>query len=112
VPEVPEEPPEPLGAAHHAVRDDEHALADPRTGSRRREVVRIGQRVPPALPGRSREVLVDVEERRAGDVPLEVELTSALRVAELPPAVDELVARGYQFPPGDDGSGTFAGWTT
>jgi hypothetical protein len=39
------------------------------------------------------QILVDVEKRRTGDVPLEVELSPLAGTAELPPAVDELVAR-------------------
>ena len=64
-----------------------------------------------APAGRRREVAVDVEKRRARDVPGEVELASACRVGDVPAAVDELVAR-YQLPSGDGGSGTEAGWIT
>src|SRR4029077_7526185 len=37
------------------------------------------------------EVTLDVEKGRAGNVSLQVELASTTRLAELPPAVDELV---------------------
>jgi hypothetical protein len=47
--------------------------------------------MPPAFARRSREVLVDVEEGRAGDVSGEKELTPAAGRAQLPAAVDELV---------------------
>jgi hypothetical protein len=43
-------------------------------------------------PGRGGEVLVDVEEGGAGDVPGEVELAAAARAAELPAAIHELVS--------------------
>jgi hypothetical protein len=43
------------------------------------------------LDGEVREILVDVEERGAGDVAREVELAAAAGVAELVAAVDELV---------------------
>jgi hypothetical protein len=59
--------------------------------------------------GRSRKVCVDVEEARAGDVPGEVEVAAAPRLPQLPSAVDELVAQGYQLPAGEGGSGTEAG---
>ena len=64
-----------------------------------------------ALAGRRREVAVDVEERRAGNVSGEVELAAARRVGDVPAAVDELVVR-YQLPSGDGGNGTEAGWIT
>ena len=73
VAEVAEQPPEPLGAAHAAVGDDEDAVADARARRCPGEALGRRQRVA-ALPG-SRpvgEVVVDVEERSAGDVPLEV----------------------------------------
>jgi hypothetical protein len=91
VTEVAQEPPEPLGASHRPVRDDEDAGADPGPACSRRERRRRGKRVP-ALAGRCREVLLDVEERGAGNVAGEIELAPPLRVAELPPTVDELVA--------------------
>jgi hypothetical protein len=49
--------------------------------------------MPPALSGRPGQIGIDVEEARARDVPLEVELAAALGVAELPAAIDELVAQ-------------------
>ena len=94
VPEVPQQPPQPLGAAHASVRDDEHVLADPRPGRDVGEAVRGGQRVPPFAGARAvGQILVDVEERRARDVALEVDPAAVRRVGELPPAVDELVAQ-------------------
>ena len=48
----------------------------------------------PALARRRGEVLVHVQERGAGNVPGEVELPAASGVAEIPAAVDELVAHG------------------
>jgi hypothetical protein len=44
------------------------------------------------LNGDVRKVLVHIQEGRARDMALEVELAASLRVALLPPAVDELVA--------------------
>jgi hypothetical protein len=51
-----------------------------------------------ALPGSRAigEVVVDVEERSAGDVPLEVRAAAVLGVGEVPAAVDELVAQGRE----------------
>ena len=68
--------------------------------------------MPTAWAGRRRQVGVDVEKARAGDVTLEVELPSASRLTQLPPTIDELVARLYQLPSGDGGSGTSSGWIT
>src|SRR5205823_5521948 len=92
LPEVPQEPPEALGSAHRAVRDHEHSLADSRPGSSRREVVRMGKRMPSSPAGRGREVLVHVEKRRARNVPLEVELAPTVPVTKVPATIDELVA--------------------
>ena len=39
------------------------------------------------------ELALHVQERRAGDVAREIELAAAFRLAELPPAIDELVAQ-------------------
>ena len=66
----------------------------------------------PARTRRRREVGVDVEEARAGNVPRDVQLTAALGAPELPTAVDELVAQAYQLPAGDGGKGSDAGWIT
>ena len=68
--------------------------------------------MPSARAGRRRQVRVDVEEARAGDMSLEIELASAAGVPELPTAVDELVAQAYQLPPGDGGNATEGGWMT
>src|SRR5690606_19166354 len=92
VPEVAQEPPEPLRAAERAVGDDEDAGLDPGASGRGRERLRVGQRVAPAGPGRPGEVALDVEERGAGHVPGEVPLPAPGRVVEGPAAVDEPVA--------------------
>ncbi len=63
-----------------------------------------------ALPRRSRQIAVDIEEARAWDVAPEVQLATTLGISELPTAVDELVAQGYQLPAGDGGNGTEDGW--
>ena len=68
VAEMPEQPPEPLGAAERAVGDHEHAGLDPTPGRRRRELLGARERVAAARPGGRREVALDVDERRAGDV--------------------------------------------
>ena len=47
VPEMAKQPPEPFGAAHISVRNDEDSLAYARPSCGRREPVGIGQRVPP-----------------------------------------------------------------
>jgi hypothetical protein len=51
--------------------------------------------VPASLcPARgSGKLALDVEERRTRDVPREVELVPAIELAELPAAVDELIAQ-------------------
>jgi hypothetical protein len=48
------------------------------------------------LDGEVGEVLVDVEERGARDVALEIELEASAGAAELPAAVDELVAQSAE----------------
>ena len=68
--------------------------------------------MPPPQPRRGRQVAVDVQEGRARDVRLEGERAAARGVGDIPAAVDELVAQGYQLPSGDGGSGTEAGWIT
>jgi hypothetical protein len=68
------------------------AAKSPGSGGRGCERLGFGQRVPTANPRRCREVVVHVEERRARDVPLEIELASAAPVTQVPPAIDELVA--------------------
>jgi len=60
---------------------------------------------------RRSEVCVDVEKAGARNVSGAVELAPASRLTELPAAVDELVAQGYQLPL-EGGDGTEAGWTT
>ena len=92
VAEVAEQPPEALGATERAVGDHLNAGPDPGRGGGRREPVGVGQRVPARPAGRRGEILLDVEERRAGDVGLEVEPAAQARVVERPAAVDELVA--------------------
>jgi hypothetical protein len=92
VAEVAQQPPEPLRPAAVPVGDDEAAGADPGTTRRRGEALPGGQWVASGVPHREiREVGVDVEERSAGNVLREIELTPSLGVPELPPAVDELV---------------------
>jgi hypothetical protein len=94
VPEVAQEPPETLGSAHAPVRDDEDAVADAGTAGAFGEPLAARQRMPALILDRLvGQILVDVEKRRTGDVPLEVELSPLAGTAELPPAVDELVAR-------------------
>jgi len=65
-----------------------------------------------ARAGLRRQVGVDVEEARAGNVPGEIQLAAAARGSELPAAVDELVAQTYQLPAGEGGNATDAGWIT
>ena len=79
-----------------ALIGDEDAVADP--GPRRRmcELPRLRQWMPPARARLGGEVRIDVEERRTRNVPDEVELAASSRRAELPAAVDELVADGRQ----------------
>jgi hypothetical protein len=49
--------------------------------------------MPAACTGLRGEIGIDIEEARAGDVPGEIELAPAPGGAELPAAVDELVAQ-------------------
>jgi hypothetical protein len=94
VSEVAQEPPETLCSAHAPVGDDEDAVADACTAGALREPLGAWQRMPAlTFDGLVREILVDVEKRRAGDVLFEVELSPLARTSELPTAVDELVAR-------------------
>jgi hypothetical protein len=44
--------------------------------------------------GRRRKLVLDVQEGRARDMPGQIELTPDLRMAELPPAIDELRPHG------------------
>jgi hypothetical protein len=68
--------------------------------------------MPPARPRLRRQIGVDVEEGGAWNVTGQVELAAASGIAELPAAIDELVAEGYQLPAGDAGSATELGWMT
>jgi hypothetical protein len=45
-------------------------------------------------------------------MPGEIQVAPPAGVAELPAAVDELVAQAYQFPAGEAGSVTDDGWIT
>ena len=103
-----QQPPEPLGAAHGPVRNDEHLVADTCSRCRGSKLLWVRQRMSASWPGRRRQIGVDVEEAGAGDVAAEIELSTALRFPELPATVDELVAQAYQLPP-DGGSGTETG---
>src|SRR5439155_21431864 len=91
---VTKQPPQALGPAHVPVHDDEDAVSD--TGARRSggEVGRRRQWMASARPRRCREVAVDVEKRRARNVPGEVELAAPRGIGDVPAAVDELVAHG------------------
>jgi len=66
----------------------------------------------PVGAGLRREIGVDVEEARARNMPGEIQVAPPAGVAELPAAVDELVAQAYQFPAGEAGSVTDDGWIT
>ena len=112
VAEVAQQPPQPLSPTHVSVGDDEGPVADARASGGACKRVRVGEWMAAALSRRRGQVGVDVEEACTGDVPGEVELATAARTAELPATVDELVAKTYQLPPGDAGSGTDAGWIT
>jgi hypothetical protein len=94
VAEVPEQPPEPLGAAHRAVGDDEHAGPDAGAAYSLGERLGTGKGMPcTALDRRSREVFLHVQENRTRNVAREVELPPGPGLAELPAAVDEPVLR-------------------
>src|SRR4029077_8345901 len=102
VAEVAQQPPEPFGAAHVPVGDDEDAVAHPGPRGGAGEILGTRQRVTRTRPWRRGEVLVHVEKRRSGDMPGEVELAALSRRAELPAAVDELVAQGARNLPDAD----------
>ena len=94
VAEMAQQPPEPRRAARHAlvVRDDERVRADAGATGSGRELLRRRQRMTAAYLGRNREVRelrVEVEERRAGNVALEVARAGGGRVAEVVAAVGE-----------------------
>ena len=108
--EVAQEPPQPFRAAHRPVGDHEDAGADARVPGGEREPLGVGQRMPASTSRRIGQVRVDVEEAGAGNVPGNVELASAVRPAELPATVDELVL-GYQLPV-EGGNATEPGWIT
>ena len=91
VAEVAQQPPEPLGAAERAVRDDEDAGADPGRAGRAGEVAGRRQRMAPARARRSGEVALDVEERGAGMCPARYCAPPEAGVVERPAAVDEPV---------------------
>src|SRR5581483_5112936 len=89
VAEVPQQPPEPRGAAlARLVVGDHGALRpDAGVGGGPREVVRVGERVAAlARPRRPRQVLLDVEEVRARDVALLPRAPPGPRRAERPAA--------------------------
>ena len=104
VAEVAQQPPEAFRPAHVPVGDDEDTVADACPTCGGSEDVRFGKRMPPTRSRRRGKVAVDVEEARARDVSFEIELAPAAGIAELPAAVDELVAQTYQLPPGDAGN--------
>jgi hypothetical protein len=91
--EVSEEPPEPRRAAGAAVvvGDDEDAVLDPGPRGGGGKIVRARQRVSPSALDRQVGELVDPEERRAGDVRLEIRLAPRLDAREVVPAVDEAI---------------------
>jgi len=109
--EVAQQPPQTFGAAHVAVRDDEDAVTDACPSGGRRELVLLRQRMSSSRARRRGEVGIDVEKARARDVTFEIHLPAALGLTQLPAAVDELVAQGYQLLP-EGGSATEAGWIT
>src|SRR5436190_7273756 len=88
---VPQQPPEPLGASHRAVGDDEDAVADPGPPRRGGELPWLGERMSAAWSRRRGQIGLDVEERGTGNVTCEIELAPGAGVAELPAAIDELV---------------------
>ena len=95
MPVMAEEPPEPLGAAHRPIGDDEGVRPDPRPPGGSREALRGRQRMAPRIwDGEIGKVLIDVEKRGAGDMPLEVQLAAPGGISELPAAVDELDPHG------------------
>ena len=92
VAEMAEQPPEALGSSERAVGDDLNLWPDPGAPRRPRRTARPRAAGGARPAGRSREILLHVEERGAGDVGLEVEPAPQARVVERPAAIDELVA--------------------
>ena len=104
VAEVAQEPPEPRRAAVHplVVGDDEDAGSDSRRPGSAREVLLGRERMAPSgIRRRGREVLLHVEEGRAGNVALQVELAAAAGLPQLPAAVDEPVPHASAGEPVD-----------
>ena len=92
VAEVAQQPPEPGRTARHAfvVGDDERVRPDARATGSGREPLRRRQRMTTAHVGRDghvREIHFEIEERRAGNVALEVARAGGRRVAEVVTAV-------------------------
>ena len=111
VAEVPQEPPQPLRASQRPVCDDLDARPDPGARRRRGESLGRRKRMPPLRRGgQVGEIVVDVEERGPGNVARDIELASSSGRAELPPAVDELIAHDPNI--SRDLQGCSAGSTT
>ena len=91
VAEVAKQPPQALRAAERAVGDHERAGADPGACRRRRERLGGRKRMPASGSRRRRQVALHVEERRAGDVTLEVGAPPERGVVERPAAIHEPV---------------------
>jgi hypothetical protein len=95
VAEVPQQPPEPRGAAlaRPVVRDHARVVAHARAPGSRLERRRLRQRVAAALARLPGQVAIHVEEGRTGDVAFEPEALAGARLAELEAAVDHAQVR-------------------
>ena len=91
VAEMPQQPPETFRPAHVPVGDDEDSRADSGPRGRLRELLEARQRMPAARAGRRSKITIDVEERGAGDVAVQVSTTAGTGVGDVPAAVDEPV---------------------
>ena len=106
VAEVAQQPPEPRRAARHAlvVGDDERTRPDARTTGSIGELLRRRQRMAAAhlrRHGQVRELRVEVEERRAGDVTFEVARAGRRRIGEVIAAVGEAHLHAWQYVRGE-----------
>ena len=90
--EVAQEPPEPLRPSERAVGDHERAVVDAGPPGRGRELGTLREWMTSVGAGRRGEILLDVEERGARNVAVQIGAPPGLGVVERPAAIDEAVA--------------------
>ncbi len=89
---VAQQPPETLGAAHRPVGDDVRLVVDSGARHRLDEALRRRQWMPAARTRWIGQLLLDVDEHRAGDVAFEIRASAEVGIADVPASVDEAVA--------------------